>query len=94
MKKRTWSKPLVAAVGVVAALTPAAPARALDCASFTSETITLELVSVTEDGAPAADTQDYQDFDVFLQGSPYSGSNGFELFAVTGDGKTWKEHYQ
>ncbi|MBI4954025.1 MAG: hypothetical protein HY908_18525 [Myxococcales bacterium] len=83
---------LLAALVVGISATSPRSAAALSCADYTSQTLTLELLGVTEDGAPMADTSAYSDFDVYLEGSPY-GDPGFDLFAVTNATDTWRESY-
>ncbi len=84
------------ATGLLAAiaLVPVEDAIALDCVAYTRETLVLALESVTEDGAPSADTSAYDGFTVSLQGSPYGGPEAFKLFAVRNGDKTWIEVYK
>ncbi len=85
---------LVTGLLVAIALVPVQEACALDCVAYASETLELELESVTEDDAALADTSAYDGFSVSLQGSPYGGPEAFRLIAVSGGNKTWIEVYK
>jgi hypothetical protein len=73
---------------------PTRVASGLECVTYTTEVIELELESVSEDGAPVADTSAYAGFDVMLEGSPYGGGSAFMLIAVTNEQDTWLEKYR
>jgi hypothetical protein len=72
---RTWLMAIGCFTAFALVCAPAKPIGACSCASIVGETVSLELVSVTRDGAPVSSLAPWSEWNVTLVAANYRSSD-------------------